>query len=326
MPRALRIEYENALYHVMNRGKARQLIFHGEVYYQAFLDTVAQAQQRFQCVIHAYCLMGNHYHLLIETPNANLSRIMRHINGVYTQRYNRLKKVDGPLFRGRYKAILVDRDAYLLQLSRYIHRNPVDMKRPLVRYLEDYRWSSYPAYIGKTKPIHWLERETTYRILGHKQCCRGYENYVMQGTDEETKQFYQKGNLMTIIGGKDFKGWVYEELLPELAAEEKSRVILPDLTMDKITNGVALSYGTCADDLKKLTMGPQKGNEARKLAMYLCQELSAATLREIAQYFNLGHVGSVSFITHQVRKMKDEVRGLRRRIDGLIKSIVKQAT
>jgi len=76
--------------------------------------------------------MSNHYHLLIETPNANLGRIMRHINGVYTQRYNRLRNIDGPLFRGRYKAILVDQDAYLLQLSRYIHRNPIDMKQPLV--------------------------------------------------------------------------------------------------------------------------------------------------------------------------------------------------
>ncbi len=110
----------------MNRSRARQTIFHDERYYQAFLDTLPEAHQRFHCIIHAYCLMGNHYHLLLETPDANLSRIMRHINGVYTQRHNRLKKSDGPLFRGRYKALLVDKDAYLLQLSRYIHRSPID--------------------------------------------------------------------------------------------------------------------------------------------------------------------------------------------------------
>ena len=104
------------------------MIFHGDEYYHAFLETIGEVKQRFQCVIHAYCLMGNHYHLSVETPNANLGRIMRHINGVYTQRDNRLKKTDGPLFRGRYKAILIDHDAYLLQLSRYIHRNPVEMK------------------------------------------------------------------------------------------------------------------------------------------------------------------------------------------------------
>ncbi|MCU7893352.1 MAG: transposase [Candidatus Thiodiazotropha sp. (ex Ustalcina ferruginea)] len=135
----------------MNRGRARQVVFHDEQYYQAFLKTLCDVKQRFHCVIHAYCLMGNHYHLLLQTPNANLSRIMRHINGVYTQRYNRLGITDGPLFRGRYKTILVDSDAYLLQLSRYIHRNPIDMRNPMVSCLEAYTWSSYLAYIGKAK-------------------------------------------------------------------------------------------------------------------------------------------------------------------------------
>ncbi len=96
----------------MNRGRGRQIIFHDENYCKAFLKTLLAASERFDAVIHAYCLMGNHYHLLIETPLANLDRIMRHINGLYTQRYNRLRKTDGPLFRGRYKAILVDADAY----------------------------------------------------------------------------------------------------------------------------------------------------------------------------------------------------------------------
>jgi len=122
MPRPQRIEYENAFYHVMNRGRGKQIVFHSDEYYLSFLTLLAETRQRFGCVIHAYCLMANHYHLLIETPRANLSRIMRHINGVYTQRYNRLKKTDGPLFRGRYKSILVEQDAYLLQLTRYIHR------------------------------------------------------------------------------------------------------------------------------------------------------------------------------------------------------------
>ncbi len=325
MTRPLRIEYQNALYHVMNRARARQVIFPSDVYYQTFLDTMTEAQQRFQYAIYAYCLMGNHYHLLIETPKANLSRIMRHINGVYTQRYNRLKKIDGPLFRGRYKAILADKDAYLLQLTRYIHRNPIDMNHPVVVQLENYPWSSYPAYIGKAKPALCLERETIHRLLGHKQRFKGYVNYVAQGVDEETAKFYQKGNLPSIIGDKDFKVWVYEKLLPKLTAEEKSRVIQPNLTMDIITNEVAVNYGICRDDIRQITMGPQKENEARKLAMYLCQELSATKLRDIADYFNLGHAGSVSFITHQMRKMKNENKGFSRKVDRLIKNIMKKS-
>ncbi len=113
MSRPLRIEYENACYHVMNRGRGRKAVFHDERYYTAFYQCLSEAHQRFGLQIQAYCLMGNHYHLLVRTPRGNLSRAMRHVNGLYTQRYNRLKHTDGPLFRGRYKAILIDASAYL---------------------------------------------------------------------------------------------------------------------------------------------------------------------------------------------------------------------
>ena len=99
MPRSPRLEYENAYYHVMNRGRGRQTIFRGGAYYRAFVQTLAEAHQRFGVEIHAYCLMGNHYHLLVKTPNANVGRCMRHISGLYTQRHNRLARTDGPLFR-----------------------------------------------------------------------------------------------------------------------------------------------------------------------------------------------------------------------------------
>jgi REP element-mobilizing transposase RayT len=326
MPRPQRIEYENAFYHVMNRGRERHTIFHGDEYYQCFLDTIAQAQQRFKCIVHAYCLMGNHYHLLIETPNANLSRIMRHINGVYTQRYNRLKLIDGPLFRGRYKAILIDHEAYLLQLSRYIHRNPIETKVPLVEQLEDYPWSSYPAYVGKVKPINFLKRDTVYKMLGHKQHYEGYREFVMQGIDEQTETFHRKGNMSAVFGDEGFKKWVYEELLPELTAEGKSRVIQPNLTIQQVTEAVAAYYKTSTKELLKVSKGPQTENEARKIAMYLCQELAAAKLCEIAEYFNLNHTGSVSFITHQIRHKKTENEPTNITIEGLIKSLVNQVS
>jgi putative transposase len=126
-------------------------IFHGDIYYEKFLQCVEQAYQRFGIEVHAYCLMGNHYQLLIKTPKGNLGRAMRHINGVYTQKYNFLKKTDGPLFRGRYKATLIEASSYLLEVSCYIHRNPVDLKIPLVASLIDYRWSSYLAYLNKSE-------------------------------------------------------------------------------------------------------------------------------------------------------------------------------
>ena len=104
----------------MNRGRSQQTLFHDKKYYQVFLSTLAEAHKRFSVQIQSYCLMNNHYHLLIKTPEGNLGRAMRHINGLYTQRYNRMRKTDGSLFRGRYKAILVEEDSYQLQLSRYI--------------------------------------------------------------------------------------------------------------------------------------------------------------------------------------------------------------
>ena len=108
MARPLRIQYENATYHVMNRGRGRQTIFWDSNYYQIFLQCLEEASKRFAAEFQAYCLMSNHYHLLIKTPHGNLSRIMQHIDGIYTQRHNRIRNTDGSLFKGRYKAILID--------------------------------------------------------------------------------------------------------------------------------------------------------------------------------------------------------------------------
>ena len=138
MSRPLRIEFPAAVYHVMNRGAAKQTTFHDSGDYQAFLDTVAEAHQRWAIEVFAYSLMRNHYHLCLRTPKGNLSRVMRHIDGIYTQRFNRRHGRDGTLFRGRYKAILVDADEYLLAVVRYIHLNAVEAG--IVKLPEDYRW------------------------------------------------------------------------------------------------------------------------------------------------------------------------------------------
>ena len=124
MSRPLRIQFPAAVYHVINRGAARQPTFVDDEDSQAFLDTLAEAHRLWQIEIFAYCLMRNHYHLCLRTPKGNLSRVMRHVDGIYTQRFNRRHRRDGSLFRGRYKAILIDADEYLSALVRYIHLNP----------------------------------------------------------------------------------------------------------------------------------------------------------------------------------------------------------
>ena len=163
-------------------------------------------------------------------------------------------------------------------------------------------------------------------MLGMKHRYKGYANYVLNGVDEETVRYYQRANTPAIIGDKDFKTWVYDELLPELEAQEKAQVILPGISMEAIVQGVASVWNTTPDQLTAVVKGPQKGNDARKIAMYLCQELAGAKLKDIAEFFKLSHVGSVSFITHQVRKKKREDKLFLSRINQTIMSIMKQAT
>ena len=310
----------------MNRGRAKQMIFHNVEYYLGFIDILKDVHERFGCIVHGYCLMGNHYHLLLETPNANLSRIMRHINGVYTQLYNRLKKTDGSLFRGRYKSIVVDKDAYILQLSRYIHRNPIDMKRPLVLKLEDYKWSSYRAFINKDKTPDWLSRKFTYDILGHKNKYKAYKDFVQQVVDEETLGFFSGKQSPSVIGEAGFKEWIFDKMLSDTKAESKSLIIANNLRLLDVINSVAFFYHQEVNVILKVIKGPQKENEARKVAMYLCQQLTASYLSEIAQLFNLKNTSTVSYNTHMVRKMKRDDKKFAKKIDGLIKSIASQMT
>src|SRR3989338_951183 len=141
MPSPPRIEFENAWYHVMNRGAGRRAIFPDNSARELFLKLLSDMNAEFRIEIHAYCLMGNHFHLLLRTPHANLNLAMQMLSSVYTRQHNRLSKTDGPLFKGRYKAILIAEETYLAQVSRYIHRNPVEAK--LVKHPRDYQWSSY---------------------------------------------------------------------------------------------------------------------------------------------------------------------------------------
>ncbi len=145
------------MYHVTSRGDRREDIYRDEEDRAAWLETLGQVCDRFNWRVHAHCEMTNHYHFVVETPEANLSKGMRQLNGVYTQRFNGRHKAVGHLFQGRFKAILVERDAYLLELSRYVVLNPV--RAGMVRRPEDWAWSSYAAMVGLASKPHWLETD-----------------------------------------------------------------------------------------------------------------------------------------------------------------------
>jgi putative transposase len=154
MARPLRLEYEGAVYHVTSRGNARQDIYLVDPDRELFLSVVGATVERFSWLCHAYCLMPNHYHLLIETPEANLSRGMRHLNGVYTQAFNRRHMRSGHVLQGRFKAIVVEKESHLLELARYVVLNPVRAR--MVRSAKDWPWSSYRATAGLAEVPHFL--------------------------------------------------------------------------------------------------------------------------------------------------------------------------
>lgn len=320
MVRPLRIEYENAVYHVMNRGRARAFTYHSEAYYQAYLQGIEEADQRFGAQCLAYCLMGNHYHLLMKTPRGNLSRIMRHIDGLYTQRHNRLKKTDGPLFRGRYKAILIDSNEYLLQVSRYIHRNPIEMKRPLVKELEKYAWSSYRVYINQADCPEWLHREDIYDELSSTQPYAGYRRYVEAGNDEETKRFYSKGTITPIWGDKHFKERVISKSNPSRTETVKS-ALRRVVSAKKIIASVAKHYEISEKQITTASRGRGSRNIPRWISMKLCQDCSGLTLSEMAKIFNVGHYCTVSQTIGRLSKVLEHDRKLRNELYAICQDL-----
>src|SRR3989338_4906339 len=214
MARPLRIEYEGASYHVMNRGLEQREIFQEERDYEKFLELIEDTHRQYQFKIHSYCLMPNHYHLYIETPQGGLSRGMRHIDGVYTQVFNKRRKRVGPLFQGRYRSILVEKESYSLELSRYIYLNPVKAK--LEEKPEGWKWSSYGAFIGKAKRREFLEVEWLLGQMAKKErkAQRVFEKFTWEGLKEEWEPWKQaQGGYL--LGGSSFCNWVRQEFLEE---------------------------------------------------------------------------------------------------------------
>ena len=196
MARPLRIEFAGALYHVTSRGDRREDIYLDDADRVMFLEVLAEVCDRFRWVCHAYCLMSNHYHLLIETRDSTLAKGMRQLNGVFTQRSNRRHHRVGHVFQGRYKAILVQKETYLLELARYVVLNPV--RAGMVRTARDWPWSSYRATAGWSDVPSWLTIDWLLSAFGaqRKAAMEAYRRFVSAGKassspwDELKRQVY----------------------------------------------------------------------------------------------------------------------------------------
>jgi putative transposase len=210
MARPLRLEFPGAIYHITARGNAQQPIFLNDQDRKVFLLVLGQTLKAYNAACHAYCLMTNHYHLMIETPDGNLSQVMKQLNGIYTQRFNRRNRRVGHVFQGRFKSIVVDKDSYLLQLCRYIVLNPV--RAGMVCNPGEYPWSSYNATAGSVSIPELLSTDWILRQFGdHRESAQAeYRKFVLAGIGEESPWNELKGQCL--LGGKNF----LEKLVPYL--------------------------------------------------------------------------------------------------------------
>ena len=241
MSRPLRIEYAGAVYHVTSRGNEKKPVFKDDHDREVFLNTLQHVNKRYNWICHAYCLMTNHYHLLIETPEGNLSLGMRQLNGVYTQLFNKYHGRNGHLFQGRYKAILIQKDSHLLEVCRYVVLNPVRAR--MVEGPESWKWSSYHATAGQAKPHPCL---TADWVLGQFSGKRGkaeseYRQFIKWGIGEKTIWTAVRGQAL--LGEDDFVETLTDHLrkhkdIPEIPRSQRysTRPALSKLLPESITD------------------------------------------------------------------------------------------
>ncbi|MCB2182461.1 MAG: transposase [Desulfobulbaceae bacterium] len=315
MARPLRIEYPAAWYHVMNRGRRGENIFSDKKDFESYLVTLQEASEVFDLRVAAYCLMSNHYHFLVQTPFGNLSRAMRQINGVYTQRFNRRHKIDGQLFRGRFKSILVEEDRYLLELLRYIHRNPVRAK--ICKSIKDYPWTSHQGYLSNAKKWEWLHKRFLLGMFADQpgKAKKAYVEFVNKTDSIEVTDFFSKKNLASIFGSSDFIEWIKGKFyqLKQNGEIPESRRLAP--TIADIKDAVCQVYKVNKKNLELSKRG--QFNEPRNLSIYLARKHSGLKLAEIGIEFGLEKYSSVSSIVMRTEQMISQDKKLKKRVEKL---------
>jgi putative transposase len=310
MARALRVTYPGAFYHVTSRGNERKAVFKSKRDREKFLEYLASATQRYDARIHAYCMMNNHYHLLLETPSGNLPQIMRHINGSYTNYFNIKRERSGHLFQGRYKAILVEMDEYAKELSRYIHLNPVRAK--MVQTPEEFVWSSYRFYIGHQKPTEWLHRDFILGYFGKKvpAAQKTYQRFVNALVNQEYDSPLEEVVSSTLLGSADFIAFIKDNFLSTKKPDKELpalKELVKKASMQDIFEEVEMDF-------------TQDKGLARNVKMYLCQRNTGKKLKEIGLHFGIGESG-VSQACNRVAQKLEKDKRLKKKIASLEKRI-----
>ena len=305
MPRPLRIEFENAWYHVSNRGAAGRPIFSSPNHSALFIDILQECIACYGIEVHSFCFLSNAYHLLIRTPQANLSKAMRQLNGIYTQRFNKDQNSEGPLFRGRYRAIILE-EQYILPISRFIDLQPV--KHQLVDNPLNYKWSSYRAHIGRPVNLPWLHLQEI------EQRCDDYAGYVQLGVDEEVTDFYRKKKQSPILGCFQFK---HQLLKPTQRSGLRNRTMGP--SMDTIMQATAQYFDVSTEQLRLSRRG--QVNIPRSVAIYLSRKLGHHILVDIAaEYSGISHA-AVGTTVKRFQQLLEKDTSLQQSVECIIDSL-----
>ncbi|HOP41403.1 MAG TPA: transposase [Geobacteraceae bacterium] len=310
MARPLRIIFPGAFYHVTSRGNEKKDIYKSRRDREKFLEYLASAAERYGAVIHAYCLMSNHFHLFIQTPEGNLSQIMRHIIGAYTTYFNIKRKRAGHLFQGRYKAVLVEADEYAAELTRYIHLNPV--KAGITSKADEYQWSSYRAFIGAASTPEWLKSGFILGSFGKQETVsrKNYRDFVEQLDIEAYENPLKSAVGGSVLGSSEFVEEITETHLNKREADKDIpalRHFSNRLPLEKI---IGLAKEVMKDNDKL----------GRQVSMYLCHRYSGAPLKEIAAKFDVG-VTAIGEASKRIQKKIEEDKALQEQINSLTRRI-----
>jgi REP element-mobilizing transposase RayT len=321
MARPWRIEFEGALYHVLSRGNDRRDIFYDGKDRSKFLEGIGDMADRFEVDIFAYVLMDNHYHLLLRTKHANLSKSMQWFGATYTRRFNNRHRRGGHLFQGRFKSILVENDAYLLRLSYYIHRNP--LRAGLVKRLADYKWSSYRCYAYKVKAPDWLSLEPILsqfiNVDNRHQAYRvGAQKYA-----EEREEIWDNLKHGFILGAEAFKDKMKKRYLPQMPHMEipQQKKMFMDIETEVLLSRLSGILGCDMGHIKHSPRLVGRNALKRDLMIFLLWESGFFTNREIGTFFDLTY----SAVSRRVSLLREKLKGDRvlRREHRRLKSLIK---
>ena len=286
MARPIRIEFDGAVYHVTARGNARKPIYKDDGDRVKFLEILGEVNRKYNWLCHAYCLMDNHYHIIIETPDGNLSKGMRQLNGLYTQSFNRKRRRVGHVFQGRYKAILIEKESHLLEVCRYVVLNPVRAKA--VQEPGEWKWSSFNATAGKIKPPQCLTVDWILGQFGTKrgQAEKGYRDFVRAGIGGE--RIWRKVKGQSILGEEDYVGRLMEYIRGRRDIQEIPK-------QQRYLNRPGLN---------ELFRNKGKDKEKRNKLMYNAVVEHGYSQKEIADFLGL-HYSTVSRLILAVRKQEN---------------------